>query len=124
VNDQPDCFETPDYPINEQSNEVGYDNSEAVNQFDINTKEVHDTFNGKYLNGKVASRWKRLAELRFDRFLCLDFSDNETKARGYVQHGIYQNVSRQIRRCFRRIDFPVSNHTFSLKCLVSTLSVP
>ncbi|UJR35281.1 hypothetical protein I4U23_028044 [Adineta vaga] len=74
ANDQPDCFETPDYPINEQSNEVGYDNSEAVNQFDINTKEAHDAFNGKYLNGKVAN-----------------FSDNASKARGYVQHGIYQN---------------------------------
>lgn len=55
MNDQPDCFETPDYPVNQQLHEVGHDDSDAVSQFDINSKEVHDTFNGKYLNGKVAS---------------------------------------------------------------------
>jgi hypothetical protein len=55
VNDQPDCFETADYPVNEQFHEVGHDSSDAVNQFDINAKDVHDVFNGKYLNGKVAS---------------------------------------------------------------------
>ncbi|CAF0878074.1 unnamed protein product [Rotaria sp. Silwood1] len=76
VNDQPDCFETPDYPVNEQFHEVGHDHSDAVNQFDINAKEVHDSLNGKYLNGKVA-----------------DFSDSSIKARGYVQHGIYQNYA-------------------------------
>lgn len=55
VNDQPDCFETPDYPISEPFQEVGQDNTDAVAQFDINSKEVHDTLNGKYLNGKAAS---------------------------------------------------------------------
>ncbi|CAF0785447.1 unnamed protein product [Rotaria sordida] len=76
VNDQPDCFETPDYPVNEQFHEVGHDQSDAVNQFDINAKEVHDGLNGKYLNGKGAN-----------------FSDSSLKARGYVQHGIYQNYA-------------------------------
>ena len=28
------------------------------------------------------------------RYLLIDFSDNATKARGYVQHGIYQNVNK------------------------------
>jgi hypothetical protein len=41
--------------VNEQFNDVGFDNSEAVNQFDINAKEAHDSFNGKYLSGKAAS---------------------------------------------------------------------
>lgn len=76
VNDQPDCFETPDYPDNEQFHNAEHDNSEAVHQFDINAKEIHDTFNGKYLNGKLAN-----------------FSDSSTKARGYIQHGIYQNYA-------------------------------
>jgi hypothetical protein len=61
-----------------------------VNQFDIDAKEVHDSFNGKYLNGKVASMFKYKIRYLF----CLsDFSDNSAKARGYVQHGIYQNVN-------------------------------
>lgn len=76
VNDQPDCFETPDYPISEPFQEVGQDNTDSVTQFDINSKEVHDAFNGKYLNGKAAN-----------------FADDSTKARGYVQHGIYQNYA-------------------------------
>ncbi|CAF1177352.1 unnamed protein product, partial [Didymodactylos carnosus] len=76
ANDQPDCFETPDYPLPDQYHEVGHDNTDAVSQFDISTKEIHDTFNGKYLNGNA-----------------VDFSDNSVKARGYVQHGVYQNYS-------------------------------
>ena len=31
--------------------------------------------------------------LQFSTFSSLDFADNSAKARGYVQHGIYQNVS-------------------------------
>lgn len=76
ASDQPDCFETPDYAANVPSYDAAQDNSEAIDQFDINSKEVHDTLNGKYLNGKVAN-----------------FSDSSIKARGYVQHGIYQNYA-------------------------------
>lgn len=76
VNDQPDCFETADFPTTDSTQDVGNDPSDAVNQFDINAKEAHDAFNDKYLNGRFAN-----------------FSDSSIKARGYVQHGIYQNYA-------------------------------
>ncbi|CAF0753377.1 unnamed protein product [Didymodactylos carnosus] len=74
ANDQPDCFETPDYPLPDQYHEIGNDNTDSVTQFDINTKEIHKTFNGKYLNGNAA-----------------DFSNDSIKVRGYIQRGVYQN---------------------------------
>jgi len=76
ANDQPDCFETPDFPTNDSLQDVGNDPSDAVNQFEINAKDAHDAFNGKYLNGRFAN-----------------FADGSVKARGYVQHGIYQNYA-------------------------------
>lgn len=35
-------------------------------------------------------------QLQFFAHIILDFADNSTKARGYIQHGIYQNVRNEL----------------------------